>query len=107
MNIRTKFRIVSICVVLVLVATVWSVFRVAAEEVTRKIFNHMAVVADLQHDRMEGALEQNFERLEQVSARRELQENLVRFVEDSVEDSRDKVNVILRRRSWRRWRTGK
>ncbi|MDG2125058.1 MAG: ATP-binding protein [Verrucomicrobiales bacterium] len=96
MNIRAKFRTVSICVVLVLVATVWAVYQVAAEEVTRKIFNHMALVADLQQDRMENALERNFERLEQVSARRELQEDLVRFVEDSVEDSRDKVNVILR-----------
>ena len=96
MSIRAKFRIVSLCIVLILVAVVMVGYWVASVEVTKKVHNNLNLVADLQLERVTEALDRNFERLEQVSRRQTLQENLVRFVNDSVEDSRDKVNAILR-----------
>lgn len=96
MSIRSKFRIVSLCIVLILVAVVLVGYWVASVEITNKVHNNLNLVANLQLERVNEVLDRNFERLEQVSARRPLQENLVRFVNDSVEDSRDKVNAILR-----------
>lgn len=96
MSIRAKFRVVSLCIVVILVAVVVVGYFVAAAEITKKVHNNLNLVTDLQVDRVKDVLDRNFERLEQVSGRRPLQENLVRFVDDSVEDSRDKVNAILR-----------
>lgn len=96
MSIRSKFRVVSLCIVLILIAVVLAGYWVASVEVTKKVHSNLTLVADLQVDRVKEVLDRNFERLEQVSARRPLQDNLVRFVEDSVEDSRDRVNAILR-----------
>ncbi len=96
MSIRSKFRVVSLCIVLILVVVVFVALRVASVEITNKVHDNLNLVADLQLNRVKDDLDRNFERLEQVSARRPLQQNLVRFVEDSVEDSRDKVNAILR-----------
>ena len=96
MSIRSKFRVVSLCIVLILVVVVMAGYWVASVEITNKVHNNLNLVADLQLNRVKGDLERNFERLEQVSARRPLQDNLLRFVTDSVEDSRHKVNLILR-----------
>lgn len=96
MSIRSKFRAVSLCIVVILVVVVAVGNWVASVEITKKVHNNLNLVADLQLERVNDVLDRNFERLEQVSARRPLQENLIRFVEDSVEDSRDKVNAILR-----------
>ncbi len=96
MSIRSKFRVVSLCIVVIMLVVVAVGNLVASAEITKKVHNNLNLVADLQLERVKDVLDRNFERLEQVSARRPLQENLVLFVEDSVEDSRDKVNAILR-----------
>ncbi len=96
MSIRLKFRVVSLCIVVIMVAVVLVGYWVASVEITRKVHNNLNLVADLELQRVNEVLDRNFERLETVSARRLLQENLVRFTEDAVEDSRDRVNAILR-----------
>ena len=96
MSIRSKFRVVSLCIVVILLVVVAVGNLVASAEITKKVHNNLNLVADFQLERVKDVLERNFERLEQVSARRPLQENLVLFVDDSAEDSRDKVNAILR-----------
>ena len=95
MKIRLKFRLVSLGIVLVVVGVIAAIYWVARSAITEKVHNHLNLVADLQYQRIEDVLARNFERLEQVSARRPLQDNLVRYIEDSVEDSRERVNAIL------------
>lgn len=96
MKIRTKFRMVSLCIVLIVVGVVLAIYWVARREVTTKVHNHLELVADLQRERVQDVLARNFERLEQVSSGRPLQDDVTRFIEDSVEDSRDRVNDTLR-----------
>jgi len=96
MKIRFKFRIISLVIILIMVGVVAAVYLVARVALTSKVHDHLNLVADLQQARVKDVLDRNFERLEQVSARTELRENVVRFVKDSVEDSRDSVNNILR-----------
>ena len=87
MSIRLKFRVVSLCIVVIMVAVVLVGYWVASVEITRKVHNNLNLVADLELQRVNEVLDRNFERLETVSARRLLQENLVRFTEDAVEDA--------------------
>lgn len=99
MSIRAKFRVVSLCIVLILVVVVMVGYWAASVEITHKVHNNLSLVADLQLERVNEVLDRNFERLETVSARGPLKENLVRFAKDSVEDSRDEVNAILQEAS--------
>ncbi|MGI9240318.1 MAG: HAMP domain-containing protein, partial [Verrucomicrobiales bacterium] len=95
MKIRTKFRLVSLCIVLIVVGVVAAIFLVARKEVTKKIKNHLELVADLQLDRVREVVERNFERLEQVSSRLPLQDSVVEYLDSSAEDERDTINGIL------------
>ena len=95
MKIRTKFRMVSLCIVLIVVGVVAAIYAVAKKEITTKVHNHLLLVADLQRERVQEVLSRNFERLEQVASHKALQENVARYIDDLVEDSRESVNRIL------------
>jgi len=95
MKIRTKFRLVSLCIVLIVVGVVAAVYLVARNEVTKKIENHLELVADLQLDRVRDVVGRNFERLEQVSSRLPLQKSVEIYLDSSAEDERDFINRIL------------
>ena len=95
MKIRTKFRMVSLCIVLIVVVVVVAIFLVARQQITEKVHNHLELVGDLQSERVQEVLSRNFERLDQVSSSRPLKENVIRYVEDAAEDSREQVNRIL------------
>ena len=67
-------------------------FRAASVEITKDVHNNLNLVADLQLDRVREALEQGFRASgTNHRARRPLRESLVRYLEDSVEDSRPPV----------------
>lgn len=95
MKIRTKFRLVSLCIVLIVVGVVAAVFLVARREVTKKIKNQLELVGDQQLERVRDVVERNFERLEQVSSRPALQESVANFLRSSAEDQRDDMTDIL------------
>ncbi len=95
MKIRTKFRLVSLCIVLIVVGVVAAVFLVTRNEVTKKIQHQLELVADLQLERVRDVVERNFERLEQVSSRPALQASVADFLESSAEDQRSLMTRIL------------
>ena len=95
MKIRTKFRTVSLCIVLIVVGVVAAIYAVAKKEVTTKVHNHLLLVADLQRERVKEVLSRNFERLEQVASNKDLQGDVGDYIDDLQEDTREEVNKIL------------
>ena len=48
MKIRSKFRLVSLGIVLIVVGVIAAIYWVARNEITEKVHNHLNLVADLQ-----------------------------------------------------------
>ena len=70
MSIRLKFRVVSLCIVVIMVAVVLVGYWVASVEITRKVHNNLNLVADLELQRVNEVLDRNFERLSPRKQRR-------------------------------------